>query len=91
MNTDKHVIIWGAGSKGVTFLNIFKKFNIDYAVDINPNKQGKYVPGSGQEIIPPKFLKTYKPDILIIMNPIYKKEIEKIIRDLKIKTKILLG
>jgi len=72
------VVVWGAGSKGVTFLNTFKNSEIEYVVDINPNKQGMYIPGTGQKIVPPEFLRSYKPNIIIIMNPIYKNEIKEI-------------
>lgn len=68
-------VIWGAGSRGVTFLNTLKNLQIDYAVDINPRKQGMYIPGTGQKIVTPKFLTKYQPDIVIIMNPIYEDEI----------------
>jgi SAM-dependent methyltransferase len=71
----QRVVIWGAGSKGVSFLNTFKNYHIEYAVDINPRKQGKYVAGTGQKIVSPDFLREYQPDVIIIMNPIYKKEI----------------
>jgi hypothetical protein len=44
-------------------------------VDINPRKHGMYVPGSGQQIVPPEFLKEYRPDAVIVMNSIYRNEI----------------
>jgi len=73
-----HVVIWGGGSKGITFLNVFKAIPvIKYLVDINPHKQGKYVPGSGQQIVGPEFLKTHKPDIIILANSVYRHEIER--------------
>ena len=73
------VVVWGGGSKGVTFLNTLKvKDHIDYIVDINPHKQGMYVAGTGQKIVAPEFLKGYRPDIIIIMNPVYTEEIQKI-------------
>jgi len=78
----KRVVLWSAGSKGVTFLNTFKNSNIEYVVDINPNKQGMYIPGTGQKIVPPDFLKKYKPDVIIIMNPIYKNEIQELVNKL---------
>ena len=31
--------------------------------------------GTGQAIISPEFLVDYKPDIVIVMNPIYREEI----------------
>lgn len=69
-------VIWGSGSKGVTFLNMLSTAGtIDYAVDINPRKQGKFIPGSGQKIVAPEFLKELKPEVVYIMNPIYKDEI----------------
>ena len=33
------------------------------------------MPGNGQEIVSPDFLRDYKPDIVIVMNPIYREEI----------------
>ncbi len=72
----KRAIVWGAGSKGVTFLNTFRvREGIDYVVDINPHKQGLHVAGTGQEIVPPQFLETYRPAVVLVMNPIYREEI----------------
>ena len=85
------VVLWGAGSKGVTFLNILNdKDQIRYVVDINPRKQGKYIAGTGQEIINPKLLKEYKPDYIVVMNPIYLNEIEKYVQnELGLHTQLL--
>ena len=47
-----------------------------YAVDINPSKQGRYLPGTGQRIVPPDFLKEFQPQIVVLMNPIYRQEVE---------------
>jgi SAM-dependent methyltransferase len=68
------VVVWGSGSKGVAFLNALKP-NIEYVVDINPRKQGKFVAGTGQEIVGPEFLSGYKPEAIVVMNPIYENEI----------------
>ena len=75
--TGKKAVIWGAGSKGVTILNMLRvQDEIEYVVDINPRKQGKHVAGTGQQIVEPSFLRTYRPDTVIIVNPIYRTEIE---------------
>ncbi|MEQ8536342.1 MAG: class I SAM-dependent methyltransferase [Coleofasciculus sp. D1-CHI-01] len=75
-------VVWGAGSKGVTFLNLLKlRDEIEYIVDINPRKQGMYVAGTGQKIVPPEFLRDYQPDVVIVMNPIYEGEIRKMVAD----------
>lgn len=72
------VVVWGAGSKGVSFLTTLGiKDEIRYAVDINPSKHGKYMAGSGQEIVSPDFMEEYRPDVVIIMNPVYMDEIRR--------------
>jgi SAM-dependent methyltransferase len=79
----KRVVVWGAGSKGVTFLNLINHPDlIEYVVDINPRKQGMYISGSGQKIVPPDFLKPFRPQVVVIMNNIYKNEIEMLIQEL---------
>lgn len=72
----QRAVVWGGGSKGVTFLNLLQvREQIPYVVDINPRKQGMYVAGSGQQIVPPEFLWGYRPDVVIVMNEIYRSEI----------------
>lgn len=71
----RRAVIWGAGSKGVAYLTALAGDGIDYAVDINPHKQGMYMAGTGQEIVAPEFLADYKPDLVIAMNPVYVEEI----------------
>ncbi len=73
------VVLWGGGSKGVAFLTTLGVTTdiITYVVDINPHKAGTYMAGTGQEIVSPDFLKSYKPDVVIAMNPIYREEIRR--------------
>jgi hypothetical protein len=85
-------VIWGAGSKGVTFLNILQtQEQIRHAVDINPRKEGKFVAGTGQEIVTPDFLKTYQPQYVIIMNGNYREEIGRQLEELGLTAEILLA
>jgi hypothetical protein len=44
-------------------------------VDINPYRQGHFLPGSGLPIVAPAFLADYRPDVVIVMNPVYREEI----------------
>jgi len=88
----KRAVIWGAGSKGVTFLNVLAvKKHIKYAVDVNPHKQGKHIAGAGQEIVPPDFLREYRPDVIVVMNPIYQSEIQQVVNNLGVKPEIVLA
>ncbi len=44
-------------------------------VDINPHKHGKFLAGSGREILGPDSLRTLRPDIVLLMNSIYTEEV----------------
>jgi hypothetical protein len=73
----RRIIAWGAGAKAVTFLNIVDPQGeaISHIVDINPRKTGSFVPGAGQEIVPPNAVQTLRPDMIVLMNGIYRDEI----------------
>ena len=91
-DSDKKVVVWGAGSKGISFLNQMEaKSLIKYIVDVNPHKNGKFIAGSGQEVVSPDFLKKYRPDIILVMNSIYKKEIQQRVLESGLSSKLLLA
>ncbi len=76
LSDEEKVVVWGAGSKGITFLNMMTDGEgIDYIIDQNPAKIGKFVAGSGQQIQSPDFLAEYRQDMVIVMNPLYRDEI----------------
>lgn len=87
------VVLWGAGSKGVTFLNAldisYKR--VEYIVDINPRKHENFIAGTGQQVVAPKFLKQYNPQIVIIMNPVYHTEIQQVIEGFNITPELVLA
>jgi hypothetical protein len=86
----QRAVLWGGGSKGVTFLTTLSvQDEIEYVVDINPYKHGTYMAGSGQEIVAPDFLRAYKPDLVIIMNPIYGDEIRQDVSRMGLNPKLL--
>lgn len=88
----KRGVVWGAGSKGVTFLNAMGAGEeIVAVVDINPRKQGKYVAGTGQQIIPPSRLAEIRPDFVIIMNANYRDEISQMLREAGVAADILVA
>ena len=72
----KRVVLWGAASKAVSFISSIPGADvIRYGVDINPYRQGHFLPGTGLPIMSPDFLVDYRPDVLLIVNPIYRAEI----------------
>jgi SAM-dependent methyltransferase len=87
--TGKRVVIWGGGTKAVTFLNMLGGSEIvSHVVDINPHKHGLHMPGTGQKIVSPGFLQEIKPEEIILMNPIYRQEIHGQVRSLGIEPKL---
>lgn len=86
----QRVVLWGGGSKGVAFLNALSLTDsVEYVVDINPKKSGMYMAGTGQQIVNPKFLVDYRPDAVIVMNPVYKDEIRQDLETLGLRPQIL--
>jgi SAM-dependent methyltransferase len=73
---NKRIVLWGGGSKAVSFLTTLGLTDqIGRVVDINPFKHGKFIPGTGHPVVGPQSLPEYKPDCVILMNPIYKNEV----------------
>jgi SAM-dependent methyltransferase len=69
-------VVWGGSSKAVAFLTTLDiRDEVSLVVDINPYKHGTYIAGTGQEIVAPGLLKEYRPDVVIVMNAIYREEI----------------
>lgn len=74
----RRIVLWGGGSKAVAFLTTLRiDGEIDYVVDINPHRQGTYLPGTADEIVGPEFLTSYRPDCVVVMNPLYRDEIRR--------------
>jgi 2-polyprenyl-3-methyl-5-hydroxy-6-metoxy-1,4-benzoquinol methylase len=82
VNSDTKKMIWGAGAKGSTFLNIMDPncSHIDAVIDINPKKQNRYIGGTGHLIVSPEILLSTQIDEIIVVNPNYLKEIDATIK-----------
>jgi prephenate dehydrogenase len=85
----KRVIIWGSGSKGVSFLSALGDDGaISHVVDINPHRHGQFMGGSGHPIIGPDTLPTVRPDTVIVMNRVYEQEITNMLASLGLSPEI---
>lgn len=80
------VALWGAGSKGMTFLNLMAgpggEAPVAGVVDINPRKDGWGVPGTRQVISGPERMIEVQPTTVLIANPVYAGEISATLADL---------
>lgn len=82
MSTNRSVFLWGAATKGCLFLAHCKNKNllvdkVLFAIDQNPKKIGKYLPGSLISIKSKEdfFLTAKSGDLLLVSNSAYKDEI----------------
>lgn len=75
------VALWGAGAKGVTLANLVDPHHywIDCVVDLNPRKQGHYLPGTGHPIVAYQELTSRHVTTAVVMNPNYYDEIHELI------------
>lgn len=86
--------IWGAGSKGVMFLNLLgldAPKPIDFAVDQSRNKHHRFLAVRGQEIVPPEHLAGSDVEEIVVMNPLYRGEIEERLRGMGLAPRILIA
>ena len=79
---DTSVVLWGSGSKAVSFLTTLDRTDvIRHVVDINPYRQECFMPGTGQPIVAPDHLLTLRPDVVIVLNRMYVREITATLSD----------
>jgi SAM-dependent methyltransferase len=71
------VVGYGAPGKGNTLLNYcgIRTDLLDYTVDRNPYKQGKYLPGTHVPVFAPDRIRETKPDYVLILPWNFKDEI----------------
>jgi SAM-dependent methyltransferase len=86
----QRVAIWGSGSKCVSFLSSAGiNGEIDSVVDINPYRHGRFLAGSGKQVDSPEVLRELKPDVIFIMNPIYRGEIQNAVDEMGLQTELV--
>ena len=91
VNSHPGLIVWGAGAKGVTFVNIMDPEckNISCVVDINPKKQNKYVAKTAHNIISPEELDKFNGGDILVMNENYVEEVKLTINKNKFRIHVL--
>jgi len=74
-------VIWGGGSKGVTCAVLMARagHKFEFAIDINPRKQGKYLPVTGLKVRSPDqaLAKLRDGSTIYVMNSRYLEEIKR--------------
>lgn len=84
------VVLWGSGSKAVSFMKaVVEEQQIGHVVDINPFRQGRYVACSGQRIMAPAEVPDVRPAAVVVMNPVYREEVAGMLRDMDVDAQVL--
>ena len=75
---NKYLMVWGAGAKGATFVNLVDsdRVFIRGLIDINPKKQNRYIPKTAHKIYGTEVLGSEKVKTILVMNENYLNEIK---------------
>lgn len=81
-------VIWGAGSKGITFANALGGGDgrLTAMIDLNTRKHGLITPGVALPVVAPEALAELAPDLVLISNALYEAEIAQQVRDMGLST-----
>jgi SAM-dependent methyltransferase len=83
------LVLWGAGAKGVTFLNAVDDRARLTVVDLNPHKWGRYLPGTGHQVQDPASLGERDVALVLITNPAYRDEISNHLERIGVHTDVV--
>lgn len=84
--------LWGAGARGVSFLNILGAGEeVECVVDINPRKHGLFMAGTGHPIVSPDALPSRGLDTVVLTNPIYEHEIRRSLKSIGLTPELLIA
>lgn len=85
----EQLALWGAGAKGVTFLNAVDPDGQLVVVDLNPGKWGRYLPGTGHRVGPPSSLAGRAVSAVVVTNPAYRAEISAQLADMGVQADVV--
>ncbi len=84
------VVLWGGAPQSVAFtLALGGHDRVEHIVNVNPVQHGRYAVGTGQQVVPPEFLREYRPDLVIAMNSIYRDEIASQLDELGVSAELV--
>jgi hypothetical protein len=77
----RKVAIWGISGRAISLLShlSWDSRTIKFGVDIDPARQGLFIPVTGQAILSPEEAKRFEPDLVIVANDMYAPEIRQLL------------
>ena len=87
----RRAVVWGAGSKGVAFLCALPAAERHRGTRSTSTRTSTACswPPPASSIVPPAFLADYRPDVVIVMNPIYRDEIRAELDRLRVEADVV--
>jgi hypothetical protein len=83
---NRPLVLWQGASKTVGFLTAIGDADmIDSAIDLSPQRQRKFLPGSGLPVHAPTELQRLSPDHVVLMNPVYLREVRELVESLGVQ------
>ncbi len=85
------VALWGAGMRGINFLHTFPYPDVfSSIVDVNRERHGQHLPGSGFQIEAPSVLIDLAPEQVLVTNPNYVNEISRELKLMGLNSNVML-
>jgi SAM-dependent methyltransferase len=89
-NGPERTALWGAGARGVAFLNaVDPDARLGAVVDLNPAKWHRFLPVAGHEVIPPHELGSRDISAVVLTNPNYENEVSVHLRELGVNAEVV--
>ena len=88
----EHSVLWGAGAKGLEFLNaVDPERQLAAVVDLNPAKHKRYLPVTGHLVLQPESLRDRQVSTVIVINRVYEQEIAAQLRALQVDADVIVA
>ncbi|MGH3715085.1 MAG: class I SAM-dependent methyltransferase [Micromonosporaceae bacterium] len=88
----RRILLWGAGARGVAFLNaVDPQRRLVGVADLNPGKWGRRLPVTGHQVCAPTDVAELRPDTVIITNPAYRGEIAEALAELGVAAEVVVA
>jgi hypothetical protein len=86
----RRIAVWQAGGKALALLVLTGAVDLVTAVvDVNAAKRGRFLPGTRHAIRAPADLRELRPDVVVLMNPIYLAEVRETLASLGVEAEVL--
>ena len=86
---DGPVVLWQGAAKTVGLLAAAGSIgHVDCAVDLAPERQGRFLPGSALAVRAPNTLQSLQPSHIVLMNPVYFNEVRAQLDQMNVKGKL---